>query len=100
MPYLIISSQDSEAYEDWKYDLSPNMLEVLDQFSSLKVPPSLLLTQLPLLQPRYYSISSSPQMFPGEIHATIAVVKFRTQSEPNILVTVQLIFINMYLYEY
>ncbi|XP_059143081.1 nitric oxide synthase-like isoform X2 [Physella acuta] len=70
---------DSKAYEDWKYDLSPNLLEVLDQFSSLKVPPSLLLTQLPLLQQRYYSISSSLLMYQGEIHATIAVVKFRTQ---------------------
>ncbi|KAH9512565.1 hypothetical protein Btru_038802, partial [Bulinus truncatus] len=70
---------DSKAYEDWKYDLSPNLVEVLDQFTSLKVPPSLLLTQLPLLQHRYYSISSSPQLCPGEVHATVAVVKFRTQ---------------------
>ncbi|CAL1539173.1 unnamed protein product [Lymnaea stagnalis] len=76
---LEVLATDSKAYEEWKYDLSPNILEVLDQFSSLKVPPSLLLTQLPMLQQRYYSISSSPQMHPGEVHATIAVVKFRTQ---------------------
>jgi sulfite reductase alpha subunit-like flavoprotein len=56
-------------------------LEVLDQFPSLKVPPSLLLTQLPQQQLRFYSISSSPVECVGEIHATIAVVKYRTQSE-------------------
>ncbi|CAG5122629.1 unnamed protein product, partial [Candidula unifasciata] len=76
---LELLATNASEYEEWKYDLSPNILEVLDQFSSLKVSPSLLLTQLPLLQQRYYSISSSPQMFPGEIHATVAVVKFRTQ---------------------
>nr|KAI8753849.1 nitric oxide synthase [Biomphalaria glabrata] len=73
-----VLATDSKAYEDWKYDLSPNLLEVLEQFTSVRVPPSLLLTQLPLLQQRYYSISSSPQMCPGEVHATIAVVRFRT----------------------
>ena len=61
--------------------MCPNMLEVLDQFPSLKVPPSLLMTQLPMLQQRFYSISSSPMESVGEIHATIAVVKYRTQSE-------------------
>ncbi|KAK3768095.1 hypothetical protein RRG08_004637 [Elysia crispata] len=76
---LEVLATDSTAYEDWKYEESPNMLEVLDQFPSLKIPPSLLLTQLPLLQQRYYSISSSPRMHPGEIHATIAVVRFRTK---------------------
>ncbi|GFO37539.1 nitric oxide synthase [Plakobranchus ocellatus] len=81
---LEVLAKDSTAYEDWKYDESPNMLEVLDQFPSLKIPPSLLLTQLPVLQQRYYSISSSPQMFPGEIHATIAVVRFRTKGKAAI----------------
>ncbi|GFR97300.1 nitric oxide synthase, partial [Elysia marginata] len=76
---LEILATDSTAYEDWKYEESPNMLEVLEQFPSLKVPPSLLLTQLPILQQRYYSISSSPRFHPGEIHATIAVVRFRTK---------------------
>ncbi|XP_070205997.1 nitric oxide synthase-like [Littorina saxatilis] len=73
-------AKDSKAYEDWRYDLFPNMLEVLDQFPSLKVPPSLLMTQLPLLQQRFYSISSSPMECVGEIHATMAVVKYRTQN--------------------
>nr|O61309.1 RecName: Full=Nitric oxide synthase; AltName: Full=NOS type I; AltName: Full=Neuronal NOS; Short=N-NOS; Short=nNOS [Lymnaea stagnalis]AAC17487.1 nitric oxide synthase [Lymnaea stagnalis] len=72
-------ASNSEAYEKWRLDLSPNILEILDEFPSLKIPPSLLLTQLPLLQPRYYSISSSQQKNPNEVHATIAVVRFKTQ---------------------
>ncbi|XP_071093891.1 nitric oxide synthase-like isoform X1 [Haliotis cracherodii] len=76
---LELLSSESHAYEDWKYDNMPTLVEVLDEFPSLKVPPSLLMTQLPLLQQRYYSISSSPYSYPGEVHATIAVVKYRTQ---------------------
>ncbi|CAL1537369.1 unnamed protein product [Lymnaea stagnalis] len=76
---LELLAMDSVAYEKWRTNLSPNILQVLEQFSSLKVPPSLLLTQLPYMQQRYYSISSSPVMHIGELHATIAVVKFRTQ---------------------
>ncbi|XP_064613409.1 nitric oxide synthase 1-like [Liolophura sinensis] len=72
-------STNPQAYEDWKRDFYPNIAEVLELFPSLKVSPTLLITQLPLLQQRFYSISSSPQAFPGEIHATIAVVQWRTQ---------------------
>jgi sulfite reductase alpha subunit-like flavoprotein len=68
------------AYEDWKFDKCPNMCEVFDEFPSLKVPASLLLSQLPLLQSRYYSISSSYGFVNGEIHCTVAVVSFRTRS--------------------
>nr|QJF53971.1 Nitric oxide synthase [Sinohyriopsis cumingii] len=66
-------------YEDWRHDKFPNLLEVMEQFPSLNIPASLILTQLPVLQQRYYSISSSPAVYPGEIHATVAVVKHRTQ---------------------
>ncbi|XP_050408838.1 nitric oxide synthase, brain [Patella vulgata] len=76
---LELLATESNAYEDWKYDRMPNLLEVLEEFPSLRVPPSLLMTQLPNLQQRFYSISSSPKVYPGEIHATIAVVTYRTQ---------------------
>ncbi|CAL4108292.1 unnamed protein product, partial [Meganyctiphanes norvegica] len=38
-----------------------------------------LLTHLPVLQWRFYSISSSPDTHPGQIHLTVAVVEYRTQ---------------------
>ncbi|KAL4224321.1 Nitric oxide synthase [Mactra antiquata] len=78
---LEILANDSRHYEEWKYESYPNLVQVLDQFPSLRILPSLLLSQLPLLQSRFYSISSSLKNSPGEIHATVAVVKYRTQGK-------------------
>ncbi|KAK3607681.1 hypothetical protein CHS0354_010670 [Potamilus streckersoni] len=72
-------ANDLQMYEDWKHRKRPNLLEILEEFPSLQIPAALILTQLPLLQQRYYSISSSRAVYPGEIHATIAVVKYRSQ---------------------
>uniref|UniRef100_A0A9J7YGE6 Nitric oxide synthase n=1 Tax=Cyprinus carpio carpio TaxID=630221 RepID=A0A9J7YGE6_CYPCA len=67
----------SKEYEEWKWYNNPTIVEVLEEFPSLQIPSTLLLTQLPLLQARYYSISSSPDLHPGEIHLTVAVVSYR-----------------------
>ncbi|XP_053322027.1 nitric oxide synthase, endothelial [Spea bombifrons] len=72
-------SQDARLYEEWKWYKCPTLVEVLEEFPSASLPSSLLLTQLPLLQPRYYSISSSSDVYPDEIHLTVAVVSFYTQ---------------------
>ncbi|XP_061202258.1 nitric oxide synthase 3 isoform X2 [Neopsephotus bourkii] len=71
--------QDARLYEDWKWFRCPTLLEVLEEFPSVALPASLLLTQLPLLQPRYYSISSAPGLSPGEIHLTVAVVTYHSE---------------------
>eukprot|EP00794_Sanderia_malayensis_P014342 gene14341-15838_t len=76
---LLELGKGSSIYEDWKYAKYPNMVEVLREFPSMKVNFILLVTQLPLLQSRYYSISSSPLLYPGEVHITVAVVNYRTQ---------------------
>jgi sulfite reductase alpha subunit-like flavoprotein len=73
--------QDPRRYEEWKWFSCPTLLEVLEQFPSVALPAPLILTQLPLLQPRYYSVSSAPSAHPGEIHLTIAVLAYRTQGE-------------------
>lgn len=52
---------DHETYEEWKTLKHPNFFELLSEFPSLRPPAELLLTQLPNLQPRFYSISSSQQ---------------------------------------
>lgn len=70
---------DPRRYEEWKWFRCPTLLEVLEQFPSVALPAALLLTQLPLLQPRYYSVSSAPSAHPGEIHLTVAVLAYRTQ---------------------
>uniref|UniRef100_A0A8C7UPF1 Nitric oxide synthase n=1 Tax=Oncorhynchus mykiss TaxID=8022 RepID=A0A8C7UPF1_ONCMY len=72
-------SKGLQEYEEWKWYNNPTMVEVLEEFPSIQMPSTLLLTQLPLLQPRYYSISSSPDVHPGEIHLTVAVVSYKTR---------------------
>uniref|UniRef100_A0A8D0NF59 Nitric oxide synthase n=1 Tax=Sus scrofa TaxID=9823 RepID=A0A8D0NF59_PIG len=66
-------------YNKWKFTNSPTFLEVLEEFPSLRVSASFLLSQLPILKPRYYSISSSRDRTPTEIHLTVAVLTYRTR---------------------
>uniref|UniRef100_A0A672RH02 Nitric oxide synthase n=1 Tax=Sinocyclocheilus grahami TaxID=75366 RepID=A0A672RH02_SINGR len=73
----VTSPHGLQEYEEWKWYNNPTIVEVLEEFPSLQIPSTLLLTQLPLLQARYYSISSSPDLHPGEIHLTVAVVSYR-----------------------
>ncbi|TNN35933.1 Nitric oxide synthase, brain [Liparis tanakae] len=76
---LELLSKGLQEYEEWKWYNNPTMVEVLEEFPSVQMPSTLLLTQLPLLQPRYYSISSSPDLHPGEIHLTVAVVSYQAR---------------------
>uniref|UniRef100_A0A8D0G724 Nitric oxide synthase n=1 Tax=Sphenodon punctatus TaxID=8508 RepID=A0A8D0G724_SPHPU len=76
---LEVLCQSLEEYNAWKSYHSPTILEVLQEFPSIEISPSFLLNQLPLLKPRYYSISSSQDMKSTEIHLTVAVVNYRTQ---------------------
>uniref|UniRef100_A0A452UBF5 Nitric oxide synthase n=1 Tax=Ursus maritimus TaxID=29073 RepID=A0A452UBF5_URSMA len=70
--------QPSE-YNKWKFTNSPTFLEVLEEFPSLRVSAGFLLSQLPILKPRYYSISSSRDRTPTEVHLTVAVLTYRTR---------------------
>ncbi|XP_049716956.1 nitric oxide synthase, inducible isoform X1 [Elephas maximus indicus] len=70
--------QPSE-YNKWKFTNSPTFLEVLEEFPSLRISAGFLLSQLPTLKPRYYSISSSQDHTPAEVHLTVAVVTYRTR---------------------
>lgn len=73
--------QNAHLYEEWKWFRCPTLVEVLDEFPSVTLPASLLLTQVPLLQPRYYSVSSAPCAYPGQVHLTVAVVNYSSQGE-------------------
>nr|AFD20681.1 endothelial nitric oxide synthase 3 isoform 5 [Gallus gallus] len=75
-------SQDARLYEDWKWFRCPTLLEVLQEFPSVGLPASLLLSQLPLLQPRYYSVSSAPDPSSAHIDLTVAVVTYQSESGP------------------
>ncbi|XP_070568864.1 nitric oxide synthase 1-like [Ptychodera flava] len=76
---LELLGEGNENYEYWSVDNVPNLADVLDEFPSIRLEPSFLLTELPLMKPRYFSISSSPNVHHDEIHATVAVLQYRTQ---------------------
>lgn len=77
--------QDPYKYDDWRHFHYPHLSEVLQQFSSCKPQASLLAVLLPPLQPRFYSISSSPLAHKQSIHLTVAVVTYKTQSKYEIV---------------
>uniref|UniRef100_A0A8C7UQJ9 Nitric oxide synthase, inducible n=1 Tax=Oncorhynchus mykiss TaxID=8022 RepID=A0A8C7UQJ9_ONCMY len=76
---LLTLAKDSQEYTTWKMFRVPNFLEVLEEFPSLELSAAFLLSQLPLLKPRLYSISSSPQLHPNELHLTLTVLNYHTQ---------------------
>eukprot|EP00798_Chlamydomonas_sp_ICE-L_P025328 gene25328-10984_t len=52
------------------------VLEVLQDFKSVKLPLEWLLEAAPTMKPRLFSISSSARLHPGEAHLTVAVVDY------------------------
>ncbi|XP_018604029.2 nitric oxide synthase 2b, inducible [Scleropages formosus] len=76
---LLTLARDSKQYCAWKEFHRPTFLDVLEEFPSLAITTTFLLSQLPMLKPRLYSMSSSPDLHPRELHLTVAVVKYQTQ---------------------
>uniref|UniRef100_A0A3P8YK34 Nitric oxide synthase n=1 Tax=Esox lucius TaxID=8010 RepID=A0A3P8YK34_ESOLU len=76
---LLTLAKNSQEYTKWKTFCVPNFLEVLEEFPSLEPSSEFLLSQLPVLKPRLYSISSSPQLHPNELHLTVTVLNYHTQ---------------------
>ncbi|XP_034166259.2 nitric oxide synthase, inducible-like [Pangasianodon hypophthalmus] len=76
---LLELASDFKCYSEWKAFRKPNFLEVLEEFPSLELSAAFLLSQLPLLKPRLYSVSSSPDLYPHELHLTVSVVNYHTQ---------------------
>lgn len=74
-------STESEAYEDWKHEKLPHILEVFKEFPSCRPPAALFIANLTTLQPRFYSISSSQRKYPNEVHLTVAIVKYVTNGK-------------------
>ncbi|KAI0345731.1 NADPH-dependent cytochrome P450 oxidoreductase [Trametopsis cervina] len=44
-----------------------------------KIPFDIIVSSIPRLQPRYYSISSSPKISPNSIHVTAVVLKYKSE---------------------
>jgi sulfite reductase (NADPH) flavoprotein alpha-component len=67
--------------EAWKY--GRDLLDLLEVCPGATFEPAELTGMLRRLQPRLYSISSSPKAHPGEVHLTVAVVRYTTQGRPR-----------------
>uniref|UniRef100_A0A4Y0BMI3 Nitric oxide synthase n=1 Tax=Anopheles funestus TaxID=62324 RepID=A0A4Y0BMI3_ANOFN len=76
---LLMLANESSVYEDWRYWKLPHLLEVLEEFPSCRPPAAVFVAQLNALQPRFYSISSSPRKYSNEIHLTVAIVTYRAE---------------------
>ncbi|KAL0132349.1 hypothetical protein PUN28_000258 [Cardiocondyla obscurior] len=72
------SAEGKAAYQQWINQENRNIVHILEDIPSLKPPLDHLCEILPRLQCRYYSISSSPKLYPTSVHITAVVVEYKT----------------------
>ncbi|MCX6934670.1 MAG: sulfite reductase subunit alpha [Verrucomicrobia bacterium] len=65
------------------YVADRDTVDVLTDAKGLRLDPAELPALLPKIAPRLYSIASSPDYRPGEVHLTVAVVKYTTHGRPK-----------------
>jgi sulfite reductase (NADPH) flavoprotein alpha-component len=63
-----------------KYTCDRGLIDLLHDYPGVLHEPADLVAMLPKLAPRLYSISSSPLAHAGEIHTTVAVVRYRSHN--------------------
>jgi sulfite reductase (NADPH) flavoprotein alpha-component len=61
-----------------------DLLELLQTFRSARPPLQELISALSVLQPRLYSISSSPKAVGDQVHLTVAAVRYKLRRRPRI----------------
>ncbi|XP_046879819.1 methionine synthase reductase isoform X1 [Hypomesus transpacificus] len=72
----LCSKQGSADYNLYVRDSNLGLLDLLAVFPSCSPPLSLLIEQVPKLQPRPYSVASSSLRHPGKLHFVFNVVEF------------------------
>ena len=88
--FAVSSPQHTERLEEftdpqyieelWDYTTRPrrNILEVLQEFASIQIPLQYLLSLVPRLRPREFSIASSSQTSDKQLDLLVAIVKYKT----------------------
>jgi cytochrome P450/NADPH-cytochrome P450 reductase len=72
---LAAGDDDAKAYREEVKAKRRSVLDLLDQYPACELPLQGYLEMLPLMTPRYYSISSSPLVSPDRLSITVAVVR-------------------------
>jgi sulfite reductase (NADPH) flavoprotein alpha-component len=63
-----------------KYTYDRGLIDLIHDYPGVLHNPADLVAMLPKLAPRLYSISSSPYAHAGEIHTTVAIVRYRSHN--------------------
>ena len=78
-PLLDLLKPEQQSHLD-AYTWDRGLIDLLYEFPEVLRDPADLVAMLPKLSPRLYSISSSPAAHAGEIHTTVAVVRYRSHN--------------------
>lgn len=73
-------SKNSLAYAQWKKSY-PNLVELLEEFPSLRPDACLLVSQLPKLHARVYSISSFSTSLLDPIDITVSLIEYQVENK-------------------
>lgn len=74
------TEEGKASYSEWIINNCRSIVHVLEDLPSCKPPIDHLIEFLHKLQPRYYSISSSPKFYPDSVHITAVVVEYETKT--------------------
>lgn len=72
------SPEGKQLYNQWIIQDNRNIVHILEDLKSCKPALDHLCELLPRLQARYYSISSSPKVYPTTVHITAVLVEYET----------------------